>query len=432
MKEAKLKKWTVILIQALLILPLVQRKTSLFDIAPLKGAIVQESNVFFTWTGWYDESYQHGKEKYINQQFGFRNTLVRLNNQIDFSVFNKANANGVVVGKQNYLYEENYIRDFKGANFIGRERIREVVNRLVSIDSVFRKLNKTLLVVFAPGKASFYPEFIPDRYLQVNDSTNFKSYREAIATSGISYIDFNTYFCQQKNRGPFLLYPKTGIHWSDYGSLLAVDSISRLLGSLRGYDPVQMYWDEYIQKDSVSMIDGDIESGMNLLFEISKPRLRYPIVQYDEAGKYRPSLINIGDSFYWNIYSKDVANKLFNHAGFGYYFKDIYSPLLTTNTDVDEVDVKSLIDQYEVVMLLYTEATMERFPDSFDKIVYDLYCTELSDTAIYQSRLKAIEDQIRNEPTWLNKVKEKAKKKNRSVEEMIRLDALFVLRTSNQ
>jgi hypothetical protein len=35
-----------------------------------------------------------------------------MNNQLAFSLFNKAKANGAVVGKENYLYEENYIKAY--------------------------------------------------------------------------------------------------------------------------------------------------------------------------------------------------------------------------------------------------------------------------------------------------------------------------------
>jgi hypothetical protein len=42
--------------------------------------------------GWINGDYQREKEKYFNDQFGFRNDFVRLHNQIGYSLFKKMNA----------------------------------------------------------------------------------------------------------------------------------------------------------------------------------------------------------------------------------------------------------------------------------------------------------------------------------------------------
>jgi hypothetical protein len=432
MRSERLKLLSVILIHVLLIAPYIQNRTRIFDIEPLKGAIKKVERVYISVKGWHDESYQKGKEAFLNQEFGFRNTLVRINNQVYYSLLRQAKANGVIIGKEGYLFEESYIEDYYGMNFIGQERVDETVARLVAVDSVFRRLGKTLLVVFAPGKASFYPEFIPDRYGRVNDSTNFKMYRKAIAASGIRFIDFNAWFNSMKSSSPYLLYPKTGIHWSDYGAVLAIDSVNRYLARERGFDPVEVFWTEFCQKDSVSRIDADIENGMNILCSIEKPRLRYPILQYFEEGRDKIKLLNIGDSFFWNIFGQDICRRLFDTASFGFYFREIHSPYLNGIVDRDQVDVKSLIDRHDVVMLMNTEATMLNFPFEFDKIAYDLYCTELSDTALYNRKLSEIKNQIMTNPSWLKSIREKAIQLNKPLAEVIQTDALFMLHSQRK
>ncbi len=431
MEKERIKGFSVIVILAILILPLIQFWIGLFQVKPLQGAVNKESDVLFTKAAWYDESYQKGKEKYLNQEFGFRNTLVRLNNQVYYALFKIAKANGVVIGKNNYLYEENYIKDYYGINYIGQKKIDEVTKRLTSIDSVFKTLNKTLLVVFAPGKASYYPEYIPDNYEREGEETNYKGYRKAIAKSGIKYIDFNEYFISQKNKSKFLLYPKTGIHWSDYGAIISLDSINRFLAKTRNYRPVEIYWTEYVQQDSVSTIDSDIENGMNLLFEIKKPKLTYPILKFNEEQRYKPKVLNVGDSFYWNVFAKGIAGRVFDNASFGYYFKEIHSPLVGGIQDVANVNLKEFINKHEVVMLMCTEATICNFPFDFDTKVYNLYCTKLADPVLYKQQLEAIKNNIRSTPEWIKAIEEKAKAANISLEEQLNIDADYMINHQN-
>lgn len=432
MKSERWKILSVLLIHVVLLLSYFQNRTRLFKIEPLKGAIPKVERVYISSKGWHDESYQKGKEAFLNQEFGFRNTLVRINNQLYYTLFRQAKANGVIIGKEGYLYEEAYIKDYYGESFVGQKRIDAVVSRLQSVDSAFKKMGKTLLVVFAPGKASFYPEHIPDRYHRVNDSTNYKGYRDAISNSGLHFIDFNAWFIANKSTSPYLLYPKTGIHWSDYGAVLAIDSINRYLGRVHGYDPVEVFWDEFYQNDSISGVDGDIEAGMNILCSIPKPRPRYPKLQYFQDGRDKIKLLNIGDSFFWNIFGKDICKQLFDTTSFGFYFHEVHSPYVNGIMDRDQIDVKSLIGHHDVVMLLNTEGTMLNFPFDFDRIAYDLYCTELSDTSRYNRKLAELKNQIRTTPEWFKLVKEKSEQSGKPLEETIQTEALFVLHKKGQ
>jgi hypothetical protein len=155
--------------------------------------------------------------------------------------------------------------------------------------------------------------------------------------------------------------------------------------------------------------------------------LRYPKLQYFEEGRDRIKLMNIGDSFFWNIFGKEVCKRIFDTTTFGFYFHEIHSPYVNGIMDRDQVDVKSLIAKHDVVMLLNTEGTMLNFPFDFDRIAYNLYCTELSDTAFYNRKLEEIKQQIRTIPEWFKSVKEKSEQSGKPLEETIQTEALFIL-----
>ena len=84
----------------------------------LKGDVKSPNNVEFNLDNWIEGTYQQKKEEHLNEVFGFRSVFVRLNNQIVYSLFSKAKANGVIVGKENYLYEVDYINAYTGNDYI--------------------------------------------------------------------------------------------------------------------------------------------------------------------------------------------------------------------------------------------------------------------------------------------------------------------------
>lgn len=421
-------KIAVVILMGSLLAPLLQYIVAFYKVQPLKGAITLSENVEWTYDAWKEETFQKQKDKYINDHFGFREQYVRLNNQFYFNVFKVAKANGVVVGKENYLYEENYIKDYYGINFIGKSKIETAVNKLKSIDSAFKQMNKKLIVVFAPGKASYYPEYIPDNFKRVNDTTNYKYYLSQVKKSGISYIDFNSCFVSQKSLSKKVLYPKTGIHWSDYGAILAADSINRFLAKELNYDPVEVYWTEYeYDKTKYSEVDMDIENGMNLFFQIDKPRYHYPKVKFNFDGKRKMKLLNIGDSFFWNFLNTGIAGGIFDNPSFGFYCKEFHSPLLGPPTDIANFDFKEFILKHDVVMLMATEATMNNFPFGFDNKAFNYFCSNLKDPEVYKAKLEEIKNNIKNSPEWFKAIEEKAKANNKTVEEMIAIDAEYIL-----
>ena len=79
---------------------------------------------------------------YLNENFGFRNVFVRLNNELNFRLYDEINAKNVILGKDDYLFEENYILTYKGKDFIGSQQIEEKVNKL-------KELWRTIKVWFA-------------------------------------------------------------------------------------------------------------------------------------------------------------------------------------------------------------------------------------------------------------------------------------------
>jgi hypothetical protein len=102
---------------------------------------------------------------YINDRFGFRNSLISLANNL-----NKTTINGyVVIGKDDWLFysnpdgEGNNISDFFKLNLFTDAEIHQFIE---AIDKRFKWCNENnikFIFLIAPNKHNVYPEYYPSK-----------------------------------------------------------------------------------------------------------------------------------------------------------------------------------------------------------------------------------------------------------------------------
>ena len=344
----------------LLLFPMIQGQFNIFKIRDLKGAVEKSENVEFTTDSLFSTGYQEKKEKYLCENFGFRNDAIRIRNQISFSLFNKAKANGVIIGKENYLYEENYIKAYFGLDFVGEDSIKNRLEKLKVVQEELAKMNKTLIFINAPGKGSFYPEYFPDEYQSVKKGkTNYGYFAKYLKELNINNIDFNAYFFQHKKDSKYTLYPKYGIHWSHYGSCLAADSIIRYIEKKRNIDMMNLQWKE-VDIENAHSIDVDISKGMNLLFDTKLEKMAYPKVYFEsEKGKTKPRLALIGDSFHWTLIDIGFLTPFVNF-NYWYYNKEVYHDKFEKPTPIEKINFKEQIQNNDIFIILCTDANLSK------------------------------------------------------------------------
>ncbi|NOU17020.1 MAG: hypothetical protein HOO91_05625 [Bacteroidales bacterium] len=372
MKRASKKLRVILLLLAILafLIFILQGSYKIISIKPLWGSVILADKGNLTIKNWFDGDYQQQEEKYLNDNFGFRSFFVRMNNQIEFSLFDKAKANGVIIGKDMYLYEENYIRAYNGTDFIGVDSIRHRLQKVKILQDTLSKYNKDVIVVFAAGKGSFYPEFFPDNYKVPRGTTNYEYYIKEAKDLGLNYIDFNKFFVDNKFTSKYKLYPKQGIHWSFYGMCIASDSIIKYIEFKRKIDMPNIYWND-IEIDYTRKDDYDIGNGLNLLFKLKREKMGYPKVLIEsDSGKIKPSVLVVSDSFYWGLYNLGIW-KTFSSNHFWFYNQQIYSPVLCETMEVSQVNLRNEIMNHDVIIILATEATLPNLGWGFIESAYN-------------------------------------------------------------
>lgn len=432
MDRVVLKHFILGSILLLLFLPLIQKTYSFVELKPLQGAFILEEKPDSIQENWFTGEYQLQYEKYFNENFGFRDLLVRINNQIAFSLFKVAKANGVVIGKEDYLYEENYIKAYYGTDFIGQEKIREQTDKLKKIQDILKSLNKDIFVILAPGKASFLPEFIPDNSVHNKTTTNYQVYIDEFQKNNINYLDFNKWFIQMKSTTKYPLYAKCGIHWSKYGEFLAGDSIVNYIGKLRNINMPELILDSVIVKNINEYGDYDVGEGMNLLFNIETYPMGYPVFHFQpDRNVIQPKVLFVADSYYWGMFNAGFSKDIFNNGQFWYYNQQIYPDSYEKPINVSDVNIREEVEKNDVIVLLSTDANLYKFPFGFIDELYDAYFNPNSNTAaLKDNKEKKIQDYmvvIKNTPEWIKMVKEQAKKENIELEQAIRNNAEYMV-----
>jgi hypothetical protein len=363
----------------MLFIILLQGHFQLLEVEPLQGSYGMVDDPAISKASWFDGSYQEQEALYINQNFGFRSTFVRSYNQWYFSRYNQARANGVIIGKEDYLYEFNYIAAALGRDYIGEEAIADKVYKLNAVSKILHEKDIKIMVLLAPGKGSFYSEFIPDIYEPERLSiTNYDTYKKKLDEANIKVLDMHQWFMDMKGKTEYPLFPKTGIHWSKYGEVLVLDSLVKYINALDMDKRVAtIIPGESAPSKRVLDTDDDIERGMNLLFDIPDLAMGYtPFETVVDSTQTPAKVLSVADSYYWGLHNWGVSKHIFNDGQFWFYNEQIYPDVNGIPLKVSEVDLKAEVEKNDVILLLSTDANLYRFAFGFIDQLYAAYFDE--------------------------------------------------------
>jgi len=389
-----------------------------FTIMPLRGYYKLAEYPELTRKSWFDGSYQKDYEVGLEDHIGLRNFFVRFHNQIEFSLYRKCMGNGIVVGKEDYMYEQEYIDAYTGKTFVGQKRIDKQCERLQHLQDTLHKLGTDLIIVIAPGKASMFPEYIPDSYLEEPKGiTNLEAYEKVFREKGINYLDLNKYFMEMKDTSANPLYHKAGIHWNTYSAYLALDSMVGYMESLRGIDMADMSYEGIELLEIPRKPDYDLGESLNIFSRIKDRPMPYPYGhKYVTNGKVKPDLMVVADSYYWNLYRVYGSHMIWGKHHFRYYDRELY----TANKPVMPLFAIKVEEMtaFDFIVILYTEMNMHNIGNTFIEKAYARF---------FESwELEQIHNRIRNDQEWLSNIQEKADNNNISLEEQMDRDAVWL------
>lgn len=411
-----------------MLLPFIQSNLHLFTVKKLDGFYNTAPDAELTVSSWQSSEFQENKEKFINENFGFRNTLLRLMNQIRYSFFSKTSNTETVIGKDGYLYSNIYIESLKGENFIG---VDAVVKKSLLVRELQRKLEvsgKIFLPVIAPNKARFYKEYLPEK-ITTKNITNYDAFKYCFDKLKIKYIDFEKYFLEIKEYSKYPLFSKYGIHWSTFAHTLATDSIIRYLNTNYSLNTNQLlYKDNIVLSDSLMDLDYDIGEGMNLFVDqLKSDPLAYPKCTFKKTSPNKPTLLVIGDSFNFGIQKTEMQNEVFSDYKLLYYFKELI-PYSSDKDAFKKLNIKDEINNHKVVMMLFTEQNFVNYGCGFiEKAIHILDGIDNGTFDEKENKILEMIKKVKNDNVWMEKIKKEAEQKNKNLDILIRENAVYMI-----
>ncbi|HAR94666.1 MAG TPA: hypothetical protein DCR97_01685 [Deltaproteobacteria bacterium] len=225
------------------ILPLCQMVFRPFpDLRSEENRVLATKPVFSRTAGTHE--FIRGFEAYFDDNFGFRNLLIRINTLIHLKIFHISPMplNEVVVGKSGWLFynvksDGSSFDDYYGLDALDSRQLRVIKQNMETMKGRLADLNIALVFVITPTKHSIYEEYLPsgvalmkgnphraDQVVGVWDTDDTRA----------SLIDLRAILREKKKEWPYPLYLKTDTHWNNLGSFIAYEEIIR---RARRYNP---------------------------------------------------------------------------------------------------------------------------------------------------------------------------------------------------
>jgi len=359
----------------ILIFPSIQGNFKLIK-EPLLGGYVPEKKIpKLNSKTFFSEKYQKKAEQYAKYKYGYRAYFIRLYNQYKFSLYKKMNLReGLVYGKNGYLFGQYYIDSHFGKDFIGKDSINKKIEKLKLIKDTLEKENKHILTIIASSKGTFFEEYIPDKFKKNKTLSNYQYYVKKFKEENINFIDFNSYFLKIKGKKEYPLYPKYGVHWSIYGGTIVADSLISYIENQLKIDLPDVINEKFEIKKGSSR-DIDTENSLNLFFKLDDVDYAYPTVQYDKKNKDTLTVLVVGDSFFYSINNQNLLSNEFYDSEFWYYNKG-GTERLPYNRKKDLIKLRTKMIKFNYIILISNEAKLHSFAWNFIEDLYNMYYSD--------------------------------------------------------
>ncbi len=334
------------ILMVFLFMPIVQEWTDFIPVKLLKGAFEPTPKPELTFENYCSNTYQAQIEKYVSENFGFREPVIRLYNQYVWSAFNKTYCHFIVPGKEGYLYYDLAVNEHYGTELLKHYNSNE--EAMKDADAELRQMNKLRHVLkdygiefvafIAPDKPEVYPEYLPRRDADTSTIHMTEYYSRRMDEMGFPFINMTDWFMSMKDTVSFPLFPKTDSHWR-YSAVYGYDSLFRFINTLDGEAKFpNIHIGPPIAYESDEM-EGD-EETLNLIFRIRGDKTKYKsdITVDDDTIHRKPKVLFVGDSFIWSMSQFMPARQILADKEIWFYNNTAFVGFENSSMSVKDID----------------------------------------------------------------------------------------------
>ncbi len=330
-------------------------------------------------SGTLDGAWQTEAESVLNDNLVLRSWLIPLRNQISYSVFRTSAHDSIVLGKENYLYEENYIlKELQIIPPVSDEEMDLLADRLTLLRDRLAACGKNLFVFITPSKAHIYPEYIPDSYVSLApeqpDISTYSKLLSLLNENSILYYDSIPFVLEAKDTADYPVYPTTGVHWSRVQGFAVtqklMDSMEEQLGV--NLPEFELTWS--VTPTAIEP-DRDAEQLLNLFHGQDAVYYAPGVTITDAEGDSLSALVRGGSFMGTSVYHM-MDFEFFTST---YYMENtqlIDQGQISTFTSYEELPLAQQLDQADIVLLEVNEEAIDRMGFGFIEYLLDNILTD--------------------------------------------------------
>lgn len=160
--------------------------------------------------------------EYFNGHFAFRSELVALDSYVKTAVFGVSPVNGVIAGKDGWLYYTATLDDFWHKNPASDRMLFNIAHNISLMQRYTESLGMKFIFTVAPNKNSLYCENMPSRMMyQVNPESDMDRLSVWLDKEQIHYVDLFRLFEEQDE----ILYYQRDSHWNQKGAVMVYNAL---------------------------------------------------------------------------------------------------------------------------------------------------------------------------------------------------------------
>lgn len=344
--QIRLELVLFIVLMAFLFVPIVQEWSGVFPVKLLKGVFEPTQKPELTFENYRSNTYQTQIEKYVSENFGLREPVIRIYNQYLWTAFNKTYCHFIVPGKKGYLYYDLAVNEHYGNELLKHYKSNE--EAMKDADSELRLMNKLrhvlkdygieFLAFIAPDKPEVYPEYLPRRDADTSVVHLADYFSQRMDEIGFPYINMTDWFVSMRDTATVPLFQKTDSHWR-YSAVYGYDSLFRFINTLDGEAKFpKLHIAPPVAYES-EKLEGD-EETLNLLFRIPGDRIKYKSdITVDADTLHRkPKVLFVGDSFIWSMSEFMPAREIMADMEVWFYNNTAFVGFENKSMNVKEID----------------------------------------------------------------------------------------------
>jgi hypothetical protein len=271
--------------------------------------------------------------RWFEDDFGGRDALIRLKNQVDYSAYDKSDR--LHIGRDGFLFYRNLL-DQQVAE-IERSPPSILDARVDSLEQLGRALSErgiTLVIVPIPLKFTVYSEMLPYSAPNLPCDRAFDRFRKALSRQQhLVLFDVLPQMIDLKQK--LKVFNKTDFHWSEPAARQVGDALLKKLGQLSGTPDFRSSWSADFALRSFS----GGQAMFMPLFVTPNETASFPVKEppYPTEGKnppfdwivqqtigdqpLLPETVFIGDSFIWALHNTGFTQQ-FSKFYFSHVLKE--------------------------------------------------------------------------------------------------------------